>query len=274
MIQIIGFAPQDARLKSYVYRYKVFEIKAKVPAFISPPEARFCYVLTLHGETELHTRQGVVNPPEQCIRGVHTDATVIHILSDYSLTLIVEFYPHAFGCVSKDFASSVPDRYLDVRDTPLPWLDLSRFDLGDVQSFITQHLEPQLADLFPAQLPPDALHLIRAMELIRGQAGLVKVAQLAQELALTERSLNRYFMDYTGVSPKVLAELLRLQRVVHGMLAQDAPAGTSLAEDQGFHDYSHFLKTFKKLMGASPRSFSPEQYIFIRQLIAAQAYFV
>ncbi len=78
--------------------------------------------------------------------------------------------------------------------------------------------------------------------------GNVKVDDLAHQAGLSERQLERLFVDAIGLPPKLYARVLRYQRV-RAALACGAKPGAALAQRFGYTDQSHLLRDLRSLSG-------------------------
>jgi AraC-like DNA-binding protein len=76
------------------------------------------------------------------------------------------------------------------------------------------------------------------------------VAQLARELGLSERQLERRFLARVGVTPKRFAMLRRFERAL--FLAESAGSLSRLAQEAGYYDQSHFIREFRSYAGTAP----------------------
>lgn len=76
------------------------------------------------------------------------------------------------------------------------------------------------------------------------------IATLARELELSERQLERRFLERVGVSPKRFAKLARFERIL--ALMAEAPTLTHAAAAAGYYDQSHFVRDFQSFTGAAP----------------------
>lgn len=85
----------------------------------------------------------------------------------------------------------------------------------------------------------------------------ISVAGLADELGVSRQYLARTFAREVGVSPKLLARIARLQRV---MLAVEAGRRdwSRLAQELGFADQSHLVHDTTELAGLSPARLASE----------------
>jgi AraC-like DNA-binding protein len=83
--------------------------------------------------------------------------------------------------------------------------------------------------------------------------GTVRIDDLAAETGRSRRHLERLFRCGIGIAPKALAQVFRIQ----WSLAARAAGGTfaDAAADAGFHDQPHFSRTFRAIVGCSPRDY-------------------
>nr|WP_281386648.1 AraC family transcriptional regulator [Jiangella mangrovi] len=93
------------------------------------------------------------------------------------------------------------------------------------------------------------------------------IGALAAELGVSHGHLDREFTEVVGLSPRVLARILRL-RVLLARLDVYAPVPwPALAAELGWFDQSHFIRDFKRHTGVTPSeyvaaqrgSFTPDQ---------------
>ncbi|HEX5655879.1 MAG TPA: helix-turn-helix transcriptional regulator, partial [Polyangiales bacterium] len=81
----------------------------------------------------------------------------------------------------------------------------------------------------------------------------LRVAQLARELGVSERQLNRRCTAAVGYGPKLLARILRMQNITLALRQQGAQDGlAALALRFGFADQAHFTHESSELYGATP----------------------
>ncbi|WP_320669839.1 helix-turn-helix domain-containing protein [Patulibacter defluvii] len=78
------------------------------------------------------------------------------------------------------------------------------------------------------------------------------IGELAARLAISERQLRRRFHDHVGYGPKTLDRVLRLQRFLEAVAADDpaAPATlAALAAEAGYADQAHLARETRALTG-------------------------
>ncbi len=100
---------------------------------------------------------------------------------------------------------------------------------------------------------PDFNYLNLAAEMIRCKQE-VKVKELSNRVAISQRQLEREFKKKLGVSPKHYLRIMRLNEVQR--LLKERPFDlTSIAYHCGYTDQAHFIRDFKKIIGERPTIF-------------------
>lgn len=95
-----------------------------------------------------------------------------------------------------------------------------------------------------------------AVKLLEARNGQVKVKDLAEQLGVSRRTLERLFAEHVGVAPKAFARILRFQNVLAILRARRFRDYTDLAFACGYADQSHLLKDIRTLTGRLPSQLS------------------
>ena len=106
---------------------------------------------------------------------------------------------------------------------------------------------------FLAALPFEEDRLITyALGALDGTQGerIVRVRDVARDVGLSERQLERRFLSRVGIGPRRYASLRRFERAV--ALAPRAPSLTHVAYQAGYADHSHFVREVRRLTGSTP----------------------
>jgi len=104
--------------------------------------------------------------------------------------------------------------------------------------------------LAAADTPPPAV--VAAAEQVVGARGRVAIAALAAELGVTRQHLARSFARHVGLSPKLLARVVRARHVVHCVRRRGDVDWSALALEAGYYDQSHLIAELKELTGLAP----------------------
>ncbi|WP_457205739.1 helix-turn-helix domain-containing protein [Nocardioides sp. P5_C9_2] len=111
-----------------------------------------------------------------------------------------------------------------------------------------------------AYLPVDEQGLLinEVVGWLRDHPDVTRVAELAEHVGLTERSLQRLVEQRVGMSPKWLIQRRRLHDAVEGLKA----GGSSLADMAarlGYADQAHFTHDFRTVTGMTPGEYLGDQ---------------
>lgn len=115
-------------------------------------------------------------------------------------------------------------------------------------------LEAHLWRLAQAQGEPGAGVL--AARQIYKSSGMVRVAELAEALNLSPRTLERQFAQQIGISAKTLARVVRFDEASLRIRADPAVSMAELTFDLGFFDQAHLIREFKALSSLTPGAFA------------------
>lgn len=106
----------------------------------------------------------------------------------------------------------------------------------------------QLAELDAERYAPLPL-VTSSIEKITERQGRIKVAELAQAGACSERYINRIFHTWIGLPPKCFCELTQLHFTMHMMMRQKSKSLMQTAVACGYYDHAHMNRAFRKFLG-------------------------
>jgi AraC-like DNA-binding protein len=85
--------------------------------------------------------------------------------------------------------------------------------------------------------------------------GNIPIKTIIKEAALSERNLQRYFLDYVGVTPKQFAKIARFNSVTRLLEEKEVLSWQDIFHKVGYFDQSHFIKDFKEITGVCPSEY-------------------
>jgi len=94
-----------------------------------------------------------------------------------------------------------------------------------------------------------------SVELIMRLNGQLSVDELADDLQINRRSLERKFSNVIGLSPKQLSKIIRLQSTLKMLANKQYSSLTEISYEGSYYDQAHFIKDFKEFTGLSPKKF-------------------
>jgi AraC-like DNA-binding protein len=125
-------------------------------------------------------------------------------------------------------------------------------DIADFEqraTLIACHLHALAAEVDGADLAETAARLIAA------RSGQLKIGELADKLGVTRRQLERQCRRDLGLSPKMLARILRFRRAAALIAQGKVRSGADLAAAGGYVDQAHLIREFQEFAGTTPKRF-------------------
>lgn len=86
-------------------------------------------------------------------------------------------------------------------------------------------------------------------------SGRLGIAALADELGASRQYLVTHFREEIGVTPKLLARILRFQNAVSLLEADKEASLARIAQSSGYHDQAHLNRDFRQFAGSTPTEF-------------------
>ena len=117
-----------------------------------------------------------------------------------------------------------------------------------VQSLNTYFLQ-QLATV-PSRDP-----IYQALGLLAG--GSASVSDVARQMGINPRQLERRSLVYAGVSPKALSRIARFSSALR-LRTESSLTWTQIAHAARYHDHMHMVRDFRQFAGDAPTSASQE----------------
>lgn len=119
-----------------------------------------------------------------------------------------------------------------------------------------------LADYFNellknASINPD-YRIKLATNLILKTNGTISIREVRDRLFITERTLERHFLKEIGVTPKQFAKIIQFSSSIKQITETNYVNLTEIAYDKGFADQSHFIRSFKRYSGKTPKEFKKQ----------------
>ena len=168
-------------------------------------------------------------------------------------SLVVMFQPFGFHALF-----GIPTALLSNAGTEghaLLGRDVSRLhqQLGNLSSFskraraLDSYLLGRRSDLSSIDPVQKALDLLMMPE-----TGL-KVAEVAKQMGIGLRQLERRSLDYAGMPPKTLARIARFNHALR-LRTERSLSWTQIAHAAQYHDHMHMIRDFRQFAGEAPTS--------------------
>lgn len=149
--------------------------------------------------------------------------------------------------------------------------DLENFHFGELHEFSALELEKEMAnstseDEVKNQVFKDLIErsktallvdqrIEKALTLIKEGQGAMKVIDLCNRVEVKEKTLNRLFKKYIGLTVKQYSKLLQFNLVVSALKEEKFDNLLELTKFFGFYDQAHFVNAFKQKVLMNPTDF-------------------
>jgi AraC-like DNA-binding protein len=91
-----------------------------------------------------------------------------------------------------------------------------------------------------------------ALARIEAAGGQLDIGDLARELGHSPKYLIAQFREHIGLAPKLTAQLVRFDRVVHHIRRGGRERWAELAQRFGYFDQAHLVRDFRRFTGLTP----------------------
>ncbi|MBL4594108.1 MAG: AraC family transcriptional regulator [Flavobacteriales bacterium] len=108
-----------------------------------------------------------------------------------------------------------------------------------------------------ASINPD-YRIKLATNLILKSNGAISIKEVRDKLCVAERTLERHFLKEIGVTAKQFAKMIQFSTSLNQITDADYLNLTEIGFDSGFADQSHFIRTFKRYTGKTPKEFQAQ----------------
>ena len=196
---------------------------------------------------KVHREHGIIDTSGDKISGSLTEAiTVIHAPGTHEFS--IKFKPGVlYSCLSKDISTLV-DNHLSLQK----YLNQKVIDELKLKSSFAervQFVENWLLSnmkIFSSDFKLNTV--IKAIYHINNNRNY-KLNTVSKEVGVSNPTLNRYFKEVLGISPKQCFKALRFKTALKNYRANGS---YDLYDELGYTDFSHFVKEAKNLANTTP----------------------
>lgn len=138
---------------------------------------------------------------------------------------------------------------------------VEKLEMVDDKTKALQLVETSLLNYFSRLVMPFSIkNMSHVANYICQQKGIIKIKQLESKFHISRRWLEKQFAAQIGFSPKEYARITRFKALVGQVITTPSfiPSGVSLStliDDYGYYDQSHFIRDFQEYAGQTPTQF-------------------
>ena len=252
------------RLKPYVKCYYLFESEASVELEDTVfPGGHIEVIFNLgEGKWKSAVNEQFQTTPEIELWGQITRPLPVQSVGKNKM-LGIRFFAHSAACFFKEEVWEFNDRVSDARD-------LMGKEVRELHSRLleTQPMNKRielienflLARLTAVERKPAKITMIGLIiKEIQQDVLPGSIESIASRYDITPRYLQKLFLQYTGLTPKLYHKINRFQ-VSLKLVTRRQDSLTSIAYDCGYFDQSHFIREFKSFTGITPSAYTAESF--------------
>ncbi|MBA4053510.1 MAG: hypothetical protein C0490_02245 [Marivirga sp.] len=171
----------------------------------------------------------------------------------------VRFYPHAAACFLKESIEQFNNKVLDFSDlagdkAERLYSKLLETDSWDkrivlLEDFLWAALSVSERKKSRIVVVNDIMHELKQEDFFDN------IENVASRYGITSRYLQKMFLQYTGLTPKLYSKIHRFQNSLR-LVAKNDASFTTIAYNCGYFDQSHFIREFKSFTGLTPSGYT------------------
>jgi AraC-like DNA-binding protein len=218
----------------------------KAPIFGFEASNNWDYRLNKHNQTECY------------ISSIQTFTKGFLLFKNENTILTIHFKPtgfyHIFNISPKELKEFMGET-VSILGVEIARLHEQMLEVNNIEKCITL-AEVYLLKKYSSHKPRYRnVGIQKAADLLLQQKGIYAIARLANELNLTQQTLEIQFQTQVGIDPKSFCRLTRFKHAIHTKLYNAAFTWTHIAHACGYYDQMHMIKDFKKMSEFSPKDF-------------------
>jgi AraC-like DNA-binding protein len=248
------FYPSDI-LKPYIKHYWVLYASKSLSNVVLFPSGFMEFAINIsEGSATIHLGNRISKMPKLEILGHLTNPTT-ETISAGTTVLITRFYPHAASIFLPNPAGDFTNNSTDLNNV------LNDNLSGFYHQLMEQPSLQQKIKLLEAFLIRRLMNTSKRLETARLVEQLCKTIQaggssfnlkkLASRYQISERYIQKIFLDYVGITPQRLFSVQRFTRSLQ-LVRTASSSLTDIGYECGYYDQAHFIREFKSYTGLAP----------------------
>lgn len=168
--------------------------------------------------------------------------------------IVIQLYPFASKYLLNVNPRELNDECYDLLQ--IEYLDIKSFHNRLIKSSNLREQAKIISNLMRELINSHDIYendnIEKAISIIIGTKGQIKIRELLKQIHMTERTFERSFKSYVGLSPKQFAKIIQFQSSLNQLTEARFQKLIDIGFDNGFTDQSHFIRTFKSYTGQTP----------------------
>jgi AraC-like DNA-binding protein len=253
--------PGDS-LKNYVKCFYMYEFETNI-SFVDKAFATGCIEIMFNlgnGKWQTEVNSHFITTPAIELWGQIIQPLTFKSLGKNSM-FGIRFFPHAASIFLNENIELFNNKVTDFKNVAGSAVSLLHVKLLETPA-LNKRIE--IAEEFLLQRLSFSEKRLSRMQLIGNIINELKqddffdnIENVASRYGITSRYLQKVFLQYTGLTPKLFSKINRFQNSLL-LVAKKNESLTSIAYECGYFDQSHFIREFKSFTGSTPSGYAPE----------------
>lgn len=232
-----------------------------VPQTFGFPEATPELIIILEGHLEVYYKDQYYFFEESGVFGC-VDKPILLIPSNHIRMIKLTFHPVGVyslfkitSLTAKELMSKPAFWTKDILGNDIQLLEEQLFEQtnpDEIKRLIVDYLWPKLNRVATNHRDEAILKLATTQN--------YSVDHLCEQWHCTPRTLQRWFAQHLGISPKYYLRLLRFKKILRDMTQEPSKDAISFVNDCGFYDQTHLIKEIKYFTDQTPKTLPIELY--------------
>ncbi len=192
----------------------------------------------------------IIRQPQFALFGQRTDYSNIESSND-SGTIGIVFYPHSPSIFFSFPMNEINGYSINLSDVCTEWKILEEriAELND--NFLRiKNIEEYFIKKINLSNQHHYLQTQSVVKTINQSFGFDSIRSICNNYKMTEKSLQRLFHHYVGISPKKYSDIVRINHAIK--LLKTDKSFFDVTFESGFYDQAHFIRALKKYTGYTP----------------------
>jgi len=244
-------------LKPFIKKISIFESEEKIRFTQKLTPSPYNYISYNHKDIPISVFQKKSLKPESrlMIAGIKTEEIYVQYEGKL-LQIIFEFTASGFYYLFHQSPVRYKNNLLELNrifsSQEIAELNNKLSKTDDVDKHILLIEKLLMSKVNDAKIPN--LYLEKSIELIEKNHGMLHIKDIADQVEVCERQLNRKFKEVIGISPKKFSKIIQLHYLIYLIQRNKYPI-QEIVFKGFFYDRPHFTHTFKELTGMTPGEF-------------------
>jgi AraC-like DNA-binding protein len=175
----------------------------------------------------------------------------------------VRLYPHTAAFLLRENATRLNDSVLDLSALWGDAIKRMHERMAESETLGTRIalIEDLLSGFLREEQSLKFKYLEFAVRHFNQSHGRETSPQIAQKLGITPRYLEKLFVDYIGIPPKLFAQIVQLRQSVRLMNLHKTRTLTEVSYASGYYDQSHYIRAVRRFTGLTPSRLSQQRIV-------------